>query len=377
MSGAVVVEVMNGPTEDRLSEQLHKKHSQIDPRKQTFEPQIWKNEQPSYTEKEQSDIEEDEEEEEEETEVVEHQSAGSSRQLRKRMLREREDPEYLLRDHINPEHKLIIFSGSGLSASSGMSMFSTEDGLYDRAKKRFRVADGKRLFQYGFYEKSKKDVNKFYCDIYKETLKATPSHGHISIRMLYQQNRVQRHYTLNVDGLMDKLGVPQWHANDGNTVEVHGNLRELFCPSCGATTPTNGSHIQTMRRKEQIICKRCYQNTLRFKMVLYEDPDTDKITSEDIWELLQADLQVADAVLWVGISFEQSASLEYFRKVVRILQDSDRENQVKQLVVNIDEDALHNIQLATSSNSSQKLVFVKMAADEALTQLAQQSKYNR
>lgn len=77
--------------------------------------------------------------------------------------------------------KLVVFSGSGLSAgsgesktswcpqflnaqlykppclviSAGMSTFSTKGGLYERAQKRFNVSNGKKLFTYSFYEKRK------------------------------------------------------------------------------------------------------------------------------------------------------------------------------------------------------------------------------
>lgn len=49
--------------------------------------------------------------------------------------------------------------------------------------------------------------------------------------------------------------------------------------------------------------------------MLYDDEEGDCITPEDIWESLEEDLAHADMVIWVGISFEQSASTEYFRKV--------------------------------------------------------------
>lgn len=51
--------------------------------------------------------------------------------------------------------------------------------------------------------------------------------------------------------------------------------------------------------------------------MLYDDEEGDCITPEDVFERLEDDLAVADGVLWVGISFEQSASTEYFRKVRR------------------------------------------------------------
>ena len=41
----------------------------------------------------------------------------------------------------------------------------------------------------------------------------------------------------------------------------------------------------------------------------------DVITPDDVFDALEDDLKVADMVLWVGISFEQSASTSYFRKV--------------------------------------------------------------
>jgi hypothetical protein len=49
--------------------------------------------------------------------------------------------------------------------------------------------------------------------------------------------------------------------------------------------------------------------------MLYDDEEGDCITPEDVWEVLEQDLASADAVVWLGISFEQSASTEYFRKV--------------------------------------------------------------
>ena len=43
----------------------------------------------------------------------------------------------------------------------------------------------------------------------------------------------------------------------------------------------------------------------------------DVITPDDVFDAMEADLKLADMILWVGISFEQSASTSYFRKVRR------------------------------------------------------------
>ena len=44
------------------------------------------------------------------------------------------------------------------------------------------------------------------------------------------------------------------------------------------------------------------------------------ITPEDVFEVLEEDVKAADLILWVGISFEQSASTAYFRRVRAYLQ---------------------------------------------------------
>lgn len=49
--------------------------------------------------------------------------------------------------------------------------------------------------------------------------------------------------------------------------------------------------------------------------MLYDDQEGDCITPSLVWGQWEADLAAADLVVWVGISFEQSASAEYFRKV--------------------------------------------------------------
>ncbi len=50
--------------------------------------------------------------------------------------------------------------------------------------------------------------------------------------------------------------------------------------------------------------------------MLYGDEEGEAITpSGEVWELLRQDLEVTDLLLWTGISFEQSASVDYFARV--------------------------------------------------------------
>jgi hypothetical protein len=73
------------------------------------------------------------------------------------------------------------------------------------------------------------------------------------------------------------------------------------------------------------------------------------VTPSDILDTLENDLQTADLILWVGVSFEQSASTEYFRQVRRMLQESGRLKLCKQVIVNLSDEALWNVLSATNN----------------------------
>ena len=49
----------------------------------------------------------------------------------------------------------------------------------------------------------------------------------------------------------------------------------------------------------------------------------DVITPDDVFDVLEEDVRDADMILWVGISFQQSASTAYFRRVRGYLQASN------------------------------------------------------
>ena len=132
-------------------------------------------------------------------------------------------------------------------------MFSTDGGLYQRAQKQFKIPDGKKLFMYSFYEKQKlaamvrrqagpapllpghscavatpasslraagQAAQAFYAEIHMEAKKATPGPGHRALAALARSGKLQRQYTLNIDGLSLAAGMPTWHMSD-NPTGVH------------------------------------------------------------------------------------------------------------------------------------------------------------
>lgn len=103
-------------------------------------------------------------------------------------------------------------------------------------------------------------------------------------------------------------GMSVWHHehnNDGLVVELHGNVHYLVCPSCEYVTEARPGDLNILKRCRPRICPRCQVSELRFKIMLYDDKQSEKITPEKVYERLESDLEQADLIIWVGISFEQ------------------------------------------------------------------------
>ncbi len=185
-----------------------------------------------------------------------------------------------------------------------------------------------------------------------------------------------------------------WHPEnnpDGSTVEMHGNVHHLVCVECGECSPLTAERIKDMKACREIPCENCpgsgsnleaqekekdedgrekeekeaavvevtenistaTANTtkppLRFKVMLYEDAESEVITPEEVMDLMEEDTKAADLILWVGISFQQSASTAYFRKVRHWLQEAGKSEHVVQAVINPSDEALWNLMTACSN----------------------------
>jgi NAD-dependent SIR2 family protein deacetylase len=259
-----------------------------------------------------------------------------------------------------------------------MSTFSTPGGLYERAQRRHRLPDGKTLFTYGFYEKHPLEAQAFFADIHLEAARARPAAGHRALGALMDAGRLQRHYTLNIDGLAERVGMDTWHPHtnpQGSTVEMHGSIHQLVCAGCGGTAPAGADAVRELRARRPVRCPACPPPppgaaAMRFRVMLYEDADSEVITPEEVMDLLEADAKAADLILWVGISFQQSASTAYFRHVRRWLAEAGRGAEVVQAVVNPSDEALWNLLTACSNQRELNVLEVLGGSDEVLPRLA-------
>ena len=115
--------------------------------------------------------------------------------------------------------KVIILSGAGISAESGISTFRDEDGLWENHK----IED---ICVSGCFHFNKDNTVKFY-DMLRVNLKdKKPNYAHEVVAQLkakYPNNIAV--ITQNVDNMFEK-------ANCKDVLHLHGFLQELRCVKC-------------------------------------------------------------------------------------------------------------------------------------------------
>lgn len=257
-----------------------------------------------------------------------------------------------------------------------MSTFSTRGGLYEKAQKEYKLQNGKLLFTYSFFDKRRKDATAFFADIWVEAQSAKPSPGHLALATLASKGLLRRHYTLNIDGLAEAAGMDTWHHEEnpeGITVEMHGNIHHLVCAECHATAPVTSTVAEKLKNKEDIICAACTENSsgMRFKVMLYDDAESLCITPDEVLDLLEDDVRIADLILWIGISFEQSASISYFRRVRRTLAEEGRLAIVPQALINPSEEVLWNLLTALSNLPELSVIEINETSNDVLMALVE------
>ena len=147
--------------------------------------------------------------------------------------------------------KVIIFSGAGISAESGISTFRDSGGLWDNYKIEEICSAGCLEWNYdetiNFYDKRRLDIKN------KE-----PNKAHKAIKKLSDQYPNElKIITQNVDDMFERAGCR-------DVLHLHGFLREVRCESCGFVDDIGYEKL----RDVYDACPRCNYN-LRPNIVFF------------------------------------------------------------------------------------------------------------
>ena len=110
----------------------------------------------------------------------------------------------------NRKH-IVVFSGAGMSAESGISTFRDNGGLWDKY-------DITEVATPEAWRKNPGLVLQFYNERRKQVLEAQPNEGHKALVELEKQFKVSV-ITQNVDDLHERAG-------SSNVIHLHGEIRK-------------------------------------------------------------------------------------------------------------------------------------------------------
>jgi NAD-dependent protein deacetylase/lipoamidase len=172
---------------------------------------------------------------------------------------------------------VAVLTGAGVSAESGIPTFRGSGGLW-------QGRDPMSLATPEAFAADPRLVWEFYN--WRRTLvaQAEPNPAHTALASM--SHRVSRLslITQNVDRLHQRAG-------SRDVLELHGNLWEVRCTSCGHSSDKTGITLPALPR-----CDFC-DSLVRPAVVWFGEP-----LSDEVWQTAQAAVRAADLVLVVGTS---------------------------------------------------------------------------
>ena len=134
--------------------------------------------------------------------------------------------------------RILILTGAGISAESGLATFRSSNGLWNNHK----VED---VASVEGFQRNPDYVHDFYNNLKTEIQQAKPNAAHLAI------TRLQQEYPAHVDVVTQNVDTLHEKAKNQNIYHIHGQINQAVCLNCG--------HIlETWRDVDtQTICPQC------------------------------------------------------------------------------------------------------------------------
>jgi len=156
---------------------------------------------------------------------------------------------------IDSETKVVILTGAGISAESGIQTFRASDGLWEN----HRIED---VATPSAWARDPKLVWEFYQGRRRQLLEVEPNDAHDALAKL--EDFLGGNFLLitqNVDNLHSRAG-------STNLIHMHGELSKLRCESCDSIIEAmNERHLGD----EYISCSKCDAERLRPHIVWFNE----------------------------------------------------------------------------------------------------------
>jgi len=152
-----------------------------------------------------------------------------------------------VRAWIAEAHALVVLTGAGISTDSGIPDFRGPNGVWTKNPAAEKQAT---LEHYLADADVRKRAWRSRAD--SPMFQAQPNAGHLALAELDRQGRLHTLITQNIDGLHQAAGV-----DPAKVVEVHGNVREWVCLTCGARGPMEDALERVRQGEDDPPCPSC------------------------------------------------------------------------------------------------------------------------
>jgi len=171
--------------------------------------------------------------------------------------------------------KIVIFSGAGVSAESGISTFRDSDGLWEQY-------DIKDICTVGCLDTNREETLDFYNQRREDIKDKKPNIAHeIIAKLKNKYSDKVAVITQNVDDMFEKAGCK-------DVLHLHGYLREIKCTKCDFI-----KDIAYENQNEEL-CPTC-KSKLRPNIVFFGEP-------APMYELLYKELEDCEVFVCIGTS---------------------------------------------------------------------------
>jgi len=173
------------------------------------------------------------------------------------------------------EH-IVVFSGAGMSADSGIPTFrSGSNGLWGEF-------DPQQLATPDAWQRDKETVWGWYEWRRGHVMAATPNPGHLAVARLQREFGAQV-VTQNVDDLHERTGVE-------DALHLHGSLFAARCDRCGARATLSDPPPEAQRRLTPPTCAACGQGAIRPGVVWFGEQLDDAVVNAAAQRIAECDL---------------------------------------------------------------------------------------
>ena len=230
------------------------------------------------------------------------------------------DQYEILQSMLDHSHRIVFFTGAGISVPSGIPDFRSADGLYNQKDK--SNIPPEEIISHSFYVAHKKEFYSFYKDkmVYPN---AKPNLAHKFIADIQNEKEVTV-VTQNIDGLHQEAGSKK-------VIELHGSVKRNYCEKCGAFYDDQ----YVMNSKLIPTCSKC-GGDIKPDVVLYEEP----LDEENISNAINA-IMKADTLVVIGTSlvvYPAAGFIRYFKgnSLIVINKDKTSYDNMCDLIINED-----------------------------------------